>query len=206
MTRMALTAVVLALAGAVAASTASCFVHRRSGDLPTCTLDIECDLIAGEVCDRGYCVAPSGECPRPCTSCDLGDRSCRIECPTNHPCGDLQCPAGYDCTFKCNNGSCGAIDCAQARSCDIDCSGAAACGNINCGGAECDISCSGPVACPSIDCALSCRCDVTCNSTGAACPSMSCPRTAFGDLCTRTGSAGANCDSDAPGCDRCFDF
>jgi hypothetical protein len=52
---------------------------------------------------------------------------------------------------------------------------------------------------------VSCRCDVSCNSSGAACPSMSCP-IARGSImrCTRQGSV--NCDSSPSGCDTCIDF
>lgn len=193
---------VVALAGFAAVSSTSCFVHRRSGDLPTCTTDLDCVLVNLGVCDHGYCVDASSACPSPCTSCDLIDKTCEVQCSAGTGCGAVQCPPGFDCTIRCGNTSCGDIDCAEAKRCKIDCSGAMACGNVNCGPAECEISCSGQNACPSIDCASSCKCDVTCNNSGTACPSMSCPMV-DGTSCTRLGSAGGNCDSNPAGCDTC---
>lgn len=205
MTRTTAILVVLALTGAAALASSGCSVHRRSEDLVTCATDFECFGLGG-FCDHGYCVTSPSGCPSPCTECDLVALTCRIECNTTHVCGDVKCPAGFDCTFKCNNAACGDIDCALARRCTIDCSGAAACHNINCGGGACEISCSGPAACPSIDCAASCQCNVSCNTSGAACPSMSCPMSDGGTPCTRSGTPGTNCDSAPPGCDRCPNF
>lgn len=191
---------VVALAGAVAGT--SCAVHRRSSDLPTCTTDLDCLLVNGGVCDHGYCVDAGSVCPSPCTSCDLVDKTCDVQCDSSHICGAVKCPPGFDCTIRCDTGTCGDIDCAGATHCRIDCRSAMACGNLNCGPAACDISCNGQGACPSIDCANSCRCDVSCNANGVACPNMSC-RVAAGGPCTRNGSAGGNCSSNPTGCDTC---
>ncbi len=193
---------ILALAGVAAVSSTSCFVHRRSGDLPTCTTDLDCLLVNVGVCDHGYCVDATSACPSPCTSCDLTDKTCEVQCNAGSACGLVKCPPGFDCTIRCGSANCGDIDCAEGTHCKIDCSGQAACGPINCGHAACEISCSGQDACLSIDCASACGCDVTCNANSGACPSMSCPMGDNGP-CTRQGSAGGNCSSNPAGCDTC---
>lgn len=210
MTRASAALRALAALGLVAAAAAiaqtSCAVHRRSEDL-VCTTDADCTRINGGTCDEGYCVTASSGCPGPCMSCDFTDLTCEIPCNSGQSCGAVKCPVGFDCTIRCGSSGCGDIDCAGAQHCKIDCSGQGACGNINCGAAACEITCSGQGACPSIDCTRSCQCDVTCNSSGAACPSMSCPTVPItGQLCTRQGTAGANCDSNPPGCDTCPAF
>ena len=200
--RTALAAAVVIAAAAVAAVVASCTVHRVS-DRYACTETSQCD--DGRVCEQGFCIAGGGSsaCPTPCDSCDLDERTCKIECSTGNPCGAVHCPIGFDCTIRCNSaGACGDIDCATATRCDVDCSGGASCGNLNCGGGECAVRCAGAGACPSIDCAVSCKCDVDCNNPAAACPHMSCPQLL--DPCTEQGSAGAPCSSNELGCDRCF--
>lgn len=199
MNKLAAVLLVLGCAG-LAALPASCFVHRVSEDF-ACQVNRDC--ADGRVCDQGFCIEAASLCPSPCTSCDVDARFCRIDCTAGRPCGNLQCPAGYDCEIRCNNsGACGAIDCAAAASCDIDCAGPASCGNLHCGAGECAIRCQGTGACPSVDCAASCACDVACNQP-AWCPSMACPTTVLGP-CTQEGSAGAPCDSTEPGCGLCF--
>jgi hypothetical protein len=196
--------VVLAAAGLAALSTASCSVHRLSDGYACNPAGTGSECGSGRFCDQGFCVEGGSTegCPGQCTTCDVEDKTCRIECNAGNPCSNVQCPAGYDCTIRCSNsGACGIVDCAQAHSCDIDCSGSAACGPLNCGLQECSIRCAGMFACPLIDCAASCKCDVTCNNV-ASCPSMECP-TALGP-CTEQGSAGATCDSSQPGCDVCL--
>jgi hypothetical protein len=196
-------ALVLALIGTGIAIPA-CWVHRKSDEL-ACSDTTDCK--SGATCDHGYCVGGNNGCPSPCTDCDLGGLTCKIDC-NGRSCGNLHCPPGFDCTFHCPGpGACGDIDCAAATRCDIECSGSGACGNINCGPGECSVSCSGgPAACPSLDCVSSCACDVSCGNL-AACPDMSCP-TVFGtgDHCTRNGSPGSRCDSNPSGCDRCSLF
>lgn len=193
---------VLAAAGLAALSVASCSVHRLS-DAFTCDPDgdgHECG--SGRFCSEGFCVQT--ECPAQCASCDTGDRTCRIQCTAGKPCGNVQCPPGYDCTIRCmNNGACGAVDCAQARSCDVACSGPGSCGNLSCGMKPCTIDCSGALACPVIDCADSCSCDVTCSNPATSCPSRSCPMSTGGP-CTDDGTAGGLCSSDPPGCGLCL--
>jgi hypothetical protein len=191
--------VVLAAAGLAALSVASCSVHRLSDSFTCDPAGDGHECGSDRFCSEGFCVQTG--CPGPCTTCDVGDRTCRIDC-TDKSCGNVQCPAGYDCTIRCTNGgTCGAVDCAQAHSCDVDCSGPGSCGNLNCGKSACTIRCSGVLACPLIDCADACSCDVFCNNP-ASCPSMSCPMGTL-EPCTDQGSAGGLCSSDPPGCDKC---
>ncbi len=133
---------------------------------------------------------------------DHRDRKLGIALAAGEPCGNVQCPSGYDCTIRCmNSGACGAVGCAPAHSCDVECSGPASCGNVNCGMNACAIDCSGVLACPRIDCAASCSCDVSC-SGASSCPSMACPMGLLGP-CTDQGSAGAPCNSNPAGCSVC---
>jgi len=180
---------------ALFAMLAACAVHRQSEPY-ACTTNRDCK--EPRVCAEGYCVDRlTGTCPAPCTSCDLTTMSCDVECGAAQPCGDVRCPAGFNCTVKCSSGGCGAIDCAQASACTVTCTGAAACGEIQCGSARCAASCSGARACSSIDCGASCACDVACN--GSACPIQTCPV-----LCSVATGAGPVCSSTPPGCDQCF--
>jgi hypothetical protein len=187
----------------LAALPASCFVRRATDDY-ACGSDDDCR--SGRVCDQGFCVAAStAACPAACASCDPTDMSCRIECNGNKPCGNVQCPIGWQCSIRCNNAAaCGEVDCTIAKRCTIDCNGAASCGPLRCGAGACDVRCSGTGACPAVDCAASCSCDVACNAPASECPQMSCPQ-AIGP-CTRDGSDGAPCDSSEPGCGLCIAF
>lgn len=194
-------AVILILAIVVLGSLSmtSCLVDRHSEEF-VCTVDGDCH--DGRTCSNGYCV--QGACPSACTSCDLANKTCKIECSANRPCSTVECPAGFDCTIKCTNANaCGGIDCRVATACDITCSGMASCGDITCGAGECAVDCSGPSSCTAVSCVDSCKCDVSC-SNAATCPISSCPQVA-GGTCSETGMAGAGCDSSFDAlCDRCL--
>lgn len=189
----------LAAVGLGALSTTSCLVSRRSEGY-ACNTSADC-RDPERSCENGYCVlAP---CPSPCTSCDLVDKTCQIDCTVQgKPCNAVQCPAGFDCTIKCTKPNvCAEIDCSQSNSCDITCSAVAACGAITCGAGACDITCSNQTSCGNVDCAGSCRCDVSCSN--ASCPSMMCPQPA-GPACTRSSGSASVCDSSADlACDTC---
>lgn len=195
-------AIVLSLAmfGLAALSATSCLVNRRS-ETYACTSNSDCDN--DRSCENGYCV--EDPCPSPCSSCDLTDRTCQIECSANKPCGDVKCPVGFRCTIQCSNANaCGNIDCAEGNGCDITCGGGLSCQGINCGANACDITCNGTAACPSIDCANSCKCDVDCSNTTNSCPSISCPLSTAGKPCNQDGVPGEVCDSTAgPACSKC---
>ena len=177
---------------------AGCSVHRQSESF-ACSNNGDCG--SERTCDRGFCV--ERECPGECSSCSIGNRTCRIECTGNRPCAAVRCPAGFECTIRCNQaGACGDVDCTEGESCDIDCSGPASCSAIRCGKQACSIDCSGIASCPLIDCVDSCRCDVDCNNA-TACPIVSCPSFP-GTLCTDHGEPGAACDSSVSVvCDTC---
>lgn len=202
---------VLVAAGLAALSVASCSVHRLSDGYTCDPAGSGSECGSDRFCDNGFCVESGSStdmCPGQCNSCDIENRTCRIDCTQGQPCSNVQCPSGYDCTIRCNSNSgqaCGDIDCALAHSCDIGCSGTGACGTVNCGTHECSIRCSGgPNACPMIDCAASCSCDVTCNNP-MFCPSMACPKAPVPlGLCTQDGSDDTPCNSGGePGCGVC---
>ena len=195
--RSARPAAIHALAALGALAILSCSVHRLSDSF---RCDNNGDCADGRTCERGFCV--ERECPRECSSCN-GSRTCVINCSANRPCGDVQCPPGFECSVRCNNaGACGDIDCAQADGCEVDCSGPVSCGAIRCGEQACTIECSGTASCPAIDCVDACACDVDCNNP-TACPVVSCPA-AGGTVCTDQEEPGAPCDSSVSvACDTC---
>ena len=193
----------LAVCAVGSLSMTSCLVSRKSDNF-ACTTDSDCDPTSGRTCDRGYCVL-QGTCPSPCTSCDLINKTCKIDCTSNKPCGSVQCPAGYDCTIRCSGTSaCSNIDCAPGTGCNITCaSGMAACGGINCGPGPCTVDCAGPASCGTVDCVTSCSCTVSCNNA-SSCPTNSCPPQAPGMYCTQDGTAASPCNPTAsPVCDHC---
>ena len=197
-------AAIAALVGsALALAIASCAVHRLSDDF-RCENNGDCG--DGRACSDGFCVdgQGNGNCPDECSSCNLGQRTCRIDCTASRPCGSVKCPDGFECDVRCNNaGACGEIDCAEGDGCEISCSGAASCGGIHCGKGACTVDCTGVASCPFVDCADACRCDLDCSSA-MACPAASCPEVA-GTLCTENKDPGASCDSSVSVvCDTCF--
>lgn len=186
-------AAALALAIGVAVVAPGCTTSRRSADF-ACDGDADCD--DDRHCERGYCVegAPAA-CPDVCTRCDVGAKTCAIDCTTSGACDDLACPGGYACAIRCTaGGACGDINCEGARSCDIDCTATDACQDIICTGGQtaCDIECTAGRACGDVDCDGSCKCDVAC--AAGACESMEC-RSPDDIQCRIGGEADTECDA-----------
>jgi hypothetical protein len=204
--RAALLLVGAALAALAAVATPSCSVNRRSSGY-ACDNNSDCDV--GRLCSRGYCIERGGPepvpggCPSGCTTCDLEEQTCDIDCSEGTRCTIAQCPPGFDCTIRCMApGGCTLIDCSAAASCEITCSGVLACQNITCGPGACDVDCIGTGACGLLDCRSSCRCDQFCRSP-TSCASSSCPITQT-EVCTEDGEDGTPCDSSTGSdCDQC---
>ena len=203
--RLAAVAVIGMLVGLAATS---CSVNRRSAAF-ACDRDDDCD--DDRACVRGYCTAraivspppTTSGCPAGCTTCDLDDKTCDIECGILQPCARAICPAGFSCTIGCTApGACNDVDCTSGTDCEITCFGADACGTIRCGEGACDVSCIGKEACGLLDCGRSCRCDQVC-ADDTACGASLCPLVPAG-ICSEQGNAAAACDStDTRGCSRC---
>jgi len=193
---------------------AGCSINHRSGDY-ACTKQSDC--AAGRICTDGFCVLqmqldsgvkmdganhPDGgdTCPSPCTSCDLGAKTCVVDCSVNpSACNNaVVCPTGFACDIRCStSGSCkNGVNCLNAKSCAIDCSGTNSCRNLACGTGKCTVDCSGGSSCRGVGCAQSCACDVTCH-IGSLCESVTCPSGCF------SGSQLPGCTSLAPGCNTC---
>jgi hypothetical protein len=201
--KLALATMFVGLVVAVAALGTSCSIDHRS-DQYACTTTNDCK--DGRVCDNGYCIVagsidaprldgpkPGGDannCPAPCTTCNLQQKTCTVNCQQANCSGPIACPAGYRCDIQCNteNACRSGIDCKQAASCNIECSGRQACEDVVCGPGPCDVGCSGPASCRDISCSNSCACDVTCTGnqscqSGIQCTSLAC-RSTSGSGCT----------------------
>jgi hypothetical protein len=192
------TAIVGVLSAALAiVAVASCLVSRKSSDL-ACSDDGDCE--ADRMCDRGYCVTLM--CPSECSSCDLVNKSCTINCQNANSCDDVSCPAGYDCTINCSKtNACDDIDCTQGKSCTVNCSASGACKDVTCGTGLCKVNCSASGSCDVVDCHMSCKCDVTCAS--GACDDKSCPMGTTAP-CTTDGLPTSTCSSTTQaGCSTC---
>jgi hypothetical protein len=190
------TVVVVAIAGAVLGT--SCTIQHRS-DKYACTGDGDCE--GGRVCDNGFCIvkgsiddakpsdAKQGDanmtgCPTGCTSCNVQQKTCAINCQmsaTGYCENTVTCPPGYKCDILCNteNACRDGVNCQMAASCNVDCTGRQACENVQCGSGPCDVNCSGPASCRGVSCNNSCACDVLCSGntscTGTiACSSLAC--------------------------------
>lgn len=192
---------------------AACSINHRS-DQYACSSSADCDN--GRVCDNGFCVVagstdaprndgkpPGGDannCPAPCTSCNIQQKTCTIDCQTANCTNTVTCPAGYNCDIRCNvDNSCrNGINCQLSGGCNIECSGKQSCQNVECGSGPCDVGCSGAASCRGVSCNNSCACDVLC--TG----SQSCPE---GIQCTSIGCRGTNgigCTSVPAFCHSCL--
>ena len=203
-----------------AVTSASCSVPHKSTAYE-CATQADCADLPGRVCNGGYCVvtgttgdaalpdapkppgdgapdAPPNACPAQCTSCDLGQKTCKIDCAvTSCTTAEIVCPTGWNCSIGCSTpNSCrNGIDCTSAASCAIACTGSGSCRDLACGTGKCTVSCTGQNACRQVSCGDACACDVTC-SNGASCEQVMC--TSFG-----CGTLGGGCTSLRPGCNTC---
>ena len=196
----------LALGLAAGIALAGCSVSHRSGDF---VCDKQSDCSAGRSCVEGFCVFPddagipdgphadAAVCPSVCTSCNLDQKSCTIDCALNGGCKtQVICPLGFSCDVQCSrDGACGSgVNCTGSTSCKITCSGTQSCRNLSCGLGACAISCTGSQSCGEVSCGSSCACDVSCSGI-ALCRNLSCkPGCAVG---TRS------CTSLTVGCNTC---
>lgn len=202
---------------AVFALAASCSITKKSGDY-SCTKSSECN--DGRVCVDGFCVVNGTQdidaavtpidgrpgdtgngCPAQCSSCNMGEHSCIIDCENGANCdGNVACPAGWSCDVKCNaDNSCrNGVACAGTTSCTVECSGKGSCQNVVCGTGKCDVECTGVQSCRGVTCGASCACDVACTGT------QSCSQNVF---CTsgacRASVTGPGCTSAPPQCHSC---
>ena len=191
----------LGIAGALVALTilitafaSSCSIRHRS-DQYACTVNTDCD--GGRICDNGYCIVPGSidaakptdarppgdatGCPAQCTTCNVQQKTCSINCQQSDCNGLVTCPPGYKCDIMCNvdNACRSGINCQMAAACNIDCTAKESCRNVQCGSGPCDVGCIGPSSCRGVSCNNSCACDVVCTGSqscaeGIVCSSLAC--------------------------------
>lgn len=203
----------LAVLGIVIAIVTGCSINHRSGDY-TCTKPSDCAtgrtcstdgfcIVIGSIDAPGHVDAPKVDgaaCPAGCTSCNVTQKTCTIDCGITSCSSSVTCPAGYHCDIQCktDNACRNGVNCLAAASCSVECTGNSSCRNVQCGPGPCDVGCSGPSSCSSeILCNNSCQCDVTCTGTGSCatppvCTSLQCRS---GTGCT---SVPALCHSTCP--------
>lgn len=201
--KLAFAGIFLALAAAAAVGV-GCSINHRS-DQYACTTSTDCE--GGRVCDNGFCIIPGtidaartdapkpggdggNNCPAPCTSCNVQQKTCTVDCQKTNCSNTVTCPVGYKCDIDCNgdNDCRNGVNCQESASCTVECSGKQSCQNVQCGPGPCSVSCSGVQSCRGVSCANSCACDVTCTgsqSCGEAiqCTSFAC-RSTNGPGCT----------------------
>jgi len=197
---------------------AGCSVSHKSQEF-ACTHNTDCAGHPGTVCDNGFCVvqgsidapmpkgdaprgdAPGNNCPTGCTSCNVQQKTCTIDCLMSGANCDsnVQCPAGYHCDIKCDtDGACkNGVSCVGGASCTVECSGGQSCRNVECGTGPCDVTCSGTSSCRGVSCNNSCACDVLCTGT-QSCQAGSVTCTSL--LC----GSGPGCTSVPAGCHSCM--
>ena len=200
---------------AMIASVDCSITHESDGF--ACTTTANCSKFPGRVCMNGFCVEPGGpgsdagvtdgkgsnhpdasNCPANCTSCDLGSKTCFIDCDKTSCTNMVTCPPGFNCDIQCStSGSCrNGVNCTQGQSCIVTCSGDSACRGVTCGSGPCDVECSGPSSCKTINCESSCRCDVNC-FPGSLCEFVTCTQFQCRD------QINGGCNSTLTGCDTC---
>src|SRR5207244_487373 len=123
---------------------AGCSINHRSDEL-ACTKQSDC--MNGRLCMSGFCVlsgtVDSSTCPAPCTSCNVAQKQCTVDCNSSNCKGPLQCPQGFDCNFICDTDSAcsNGVDCSFGHSCAFTCSGPSSCRGITCGSGKCSVTC-----------------------------------------------------------------
>jgi hypothetical protein len=191
----------------------ACSIQHRS-DAYACTKQADCN--SGRTCTDGLCVVPgsgtpdapksidapgthvdASSCPAGCSTCNVAQKTCTIDCQSSNCNGQVACPAGYKCDIKCDtDNSCRTgVDCTAALSCNLTCSGTSSCRNVQCGLGPCDINCSGASSCRTIACNSSCACDVACTGNSSCGDTIQC--TSF--AC----KAGLGCTSVPTVCHSC---
>jgi hypothetical protein len=192
-----------------------CSINHKS-DAYACTKQSECSN--GRTCSpEGFCVvsgsgidaprldAPKGDgggnCPAGCTSCNVSQKTCTIDCSLTSCAAQINCPAGYHCDVQCkgDNTCRGGVSCVGALSCTVECTGQTSCRNVQCGNGPCDVMCSGQNSCRDVFCNASCACDVTCTGQQAC--------TAGTLMCTSTAcrqTIGLGCTSVPALCHSCM--
>jgi hypothetical protein len=192
----------------VAVAGGSCGINHKSDDY-ACGPQTQC--ASGRTCVDGFCVvngtidAPKGDgntngCPTGCTSCNVGAKTCTIDCGLTSCTNQVTCPAGYKCDIQCkgDNACRNGVNCLLAASCTVECTGGQSCQGVQCGPGPCDVSCSAQQSCRNVTCGVSCACDVTC--TGQ----QSCQSAA--PVCSGVGGAcrqGSGCTSVPAACHSC---
>jgi hypothetical protein len=194
--KLVIAGVFVALTIAITALASSCSIHHRS-DQYACTTNADCD--GNRVCDNGFCIVPgtidapgplkdaqkgdaASGCPTQCSTCNVQQKTCTINCQTSNCTNAVICPSGYKCEIDCNtDNSCrSGVDCRMAASCNINCSANQSCRNVQCGSGPCDVMCTGPSSCRGVSCNNSCACDVVCTGTSSCtgdpitCTSLAC--------------------------------
>lgn len=175
---------------------AACSITHKS-DGYSCNLNADCD--SGRVCSGGFCVVAGSQidaprldapremgdanngCPAQCSSCNVQQKTCSINCMTSNCQNTVVCPAGYKCAISCNtdNACRNGINCTQGASCNIECTSKSSCENVQCGSGPCAVSCGGAQSCKNVSCNNSCACDVLCTGSqscqqGINCSSIAC--------------------------------
>jgi hypothetical protein len=193
-----------------------CSVSHKSQEY-VCTTQNDCADHPNTVCQQGFCIVPGsidapgrsdaprdgsggGQCPSGCTSCNLTQKTCTMDCSQEAGfCqSQVSCPTGFHCDIQCNsdNACRSGVTCTAGASCTITCSGNSSCRGVQCGAGPCDVTCSGPSSCRDVSCGNSCACDVLCTGSQSCAQGISCTSL----LC----SSGLGCSSVQAGCHSCM--
>ena len=209
-----LVGLVLGITLATLAITGSCSIDHRSDEF-ACVSQSQCT--GGRQCIGGYCIVPGATdagrsdgqhgtgsdgsntgCPSACSSCNVEQKTCTIDCSVTSCTGSVVCPIGYACDVKCDtDNSCrNGVSCVGATSCTVECSGNQSCRTVECGDGPCDVTCSGQQSCKGVSCETSCSCQVLCTGL-QSCPDGSVQCTSIGCI------SGSGCTATPPFCHSC---